>query len=299
MAEKSATAPRSKNLQSALAIVATLVVAALIAWAGAGGSVLWQGWRLFVLCGVVSFVVNWIVFVPSFLARTEHYFDITGTATYLTLLVVALALNDQRDSRGFLIAALVATWGLRLGTFLFARIKRDGRDDRFDRIKVDFGQFLMTFTLQGLWVFLTLAAGLGAMTSDSPKSIGVWAIVGLALWVAGFAIEVTADRQKSAFRSDPANKSRFITTGLWAWSRHPNYFGEILLWTGIAVIAFPVLQGWQYVLLISPVFVYTLLTRISGLPMLEAKAKAKWGDEPAYQEYRANTPALMLRPPRR
>ena len=100
------------------------------------------------------------------------------------------------------------------------------------------------------------------------------------------------------FRADPANEGRFITTGLWAWSRHPNYFGEILLWAGIALIAFPVLQGAQLATLISPVFVFVLLTRISGVPLLESRGKKRWGDEPAYQEYKARTPVLWPRPPR-
>jgi steroid 5-alpha reductase family enzyme len=108
---------------------------------------------------------------------------------------------------------------------------------------------------------------------------------------------VVADRQKSAFREDPANKGRFITSGLWAWSRHPNYFGEITLWAGIALIAIPVLSGWSWVVMISPIFVYVLITRVSGLPMLERRADERWGGEEEYEEYKRKTPVLMLRPP--
>jgi steroid 5-alpha reductase family enzyme len=107
-----------------------------------------------------------------------------------------------------------------------------------------------------------------------------------------------ADRQKSAFRSDPANAGRFISSGLWAWSRHPNYFGEIVLWVGVALIALPVLSGWQHVTLVSPLFVYLLLTRISGIPPLERRAEEKWGDDPAYRAYVERTPVLWLRPQR-
>ncbi|MEX1288318.1 MAG: DUF1295 domain-containing protein, partial [Acidimicrobiia bacterium] len=104
--------------------------------------------------------------------------------------------------------------------------------------------------------------------------------------------------QKSAFKADPANEGRFINTGLWAWSRHPNYFGEITLWTGIAIAAIPVLSGWRWVVLISPIFVYLLITRVSGVPMLEKKADNRWGGQEDYERYKANTPELVLRPPR-
>jgi steroid 5-alpha reductase family enzyme len=136
------------------------------------------------------------------------------------------------------------------------------------------------------------------MTAERRLALDGFAAVGGALWGVGFAIEAIADRQKRVFRANPANAGRFITSGLWAWSRHPNYFGEILLWVGIAVVAFPVLRGWQHVTLISPVFVYVLLTRISGVPMLESRGKQRWGEDPEYRAYKARTPVLMPRPPR-
>ena len=126
----------------------------------------------------------------------------------------------------------------------------------------------------------------------------LFAAVGLAVWAIGFGIEVVADRQKREFRRQPGNRGRFITTGLWAWSRHPNYFGEITLWTGVALLAAPVLSGWQYLTLVSPLFVYLLLTRVSGIPLLEARAEERWGSDPAYRAYRDRTPPLFLRPPR-
>jgi steroid 5-alpha reductase family enzyme len=127
--------------------------------------------------------------------------------------------------------------------------------------------------------------------------VGALAALGTAVWIAGFAIEAIADRQKGIFRADPANRDRFIATGLWAWSRHPNYCGEITLWIGVALIAVPALSGWQLVTLISPLFVYVLLTRISGIPLLESRSDEKWGDDSEYQAYKAHTPVLWLRPP--
>lgn len=275
-----------------------LVVAALVGLAGSDGSARVGGIPVFALCGALAFVINWAVFVPSNAARTEHYFDLTGSATYITVVVVAALLADDLDARGVMVASMVVVWALRLGSFLFRRVKRDGRDGRFDRIKLDPLRFFLTWTLQGLWVLLTLACALAIITGAEREPFGAFAVVGGVVWAVGFGFEVVADRQKSAFRSDPANAGRFITTGVWSWSRHPNYFGEIVLWSGIAIIALPVLSGWRWVALVSPVFVALLLIRISGIPALERRGAKRWGDDPSYRAYVDATPVLVPRPPR-
>ena len=148
-------------------------------------------------------------------------------------------------------------------------------------------------------VSLTMAAALAIITSQERRSIGIIGVIGLVIWVVGFVIEVVADQQKTAFKANPTNDGRFITTGLWSWSRHPNYFGEITLWTGMAILAVPILSGWRWVVLISPIFVFVLLTRVSGLPMLERRAAKRWGDEPEFRAYTANTSVLVPLPPRK
>ncbi|MFO7547574.1 MAG: DUF1295 domain-containing protein [Acidimicrobiia bacterium] len=284
--------------RSLIGTTLALVIGALVILAGSDGSRTVASIAVFALCGILAYVINWVVFVPSYLARTEQYYDLTGSITYTTVIVAALALSGDLDARALIVGAMVIVWTGRLGSFLFRRIRRDGRDGRFDEIKTDFLRFLMTWTLQGLWVLLTAAAALAIITGTEREPIEWVAIVGIAVWVTGFAIEVVADRQKSAFKRDPANAGRFITSGLWAWSRHPNYFGEIVLWTGIAIMALPVLSGWRWVTLISPVFVFLLITRVSGVPMLEARSDERWGHEDEYQAYKANTPVLVPRPPR-
>ncbi|MBY0401881.1 DUF1295 domain-containing protein, partial [Myxococcota bacterium] len=183
-----------------------------------------------------------------------------------------------------------------LGLFLFGRIRDSGRAPRLEGIKLDFARFLMAFMLQGLWVALTAGAALAAMTApQGAPSLRAADAIGALVWLAGFGIEVAADRQKQAFRADPANADRFITTGLWARSRHPNYLGEIVLWIGIAWVALPALAGWRLATLVSPLFVYVLLTRISGIPLLEARARKRWGSDPAYLAYLERTPRLFPR----
>jgi len=279
-----------------LSIVAILAVAALLAWAGSEGGHRAFGVPVFALCGAVCFALNWLAFVPSLAARTERYYDLTGSLTYLLVVALAFAFGN-RDPRSLLLGLLVAAWALRLGSFLFARILREGADRRFDALKTDPARFLLAWTLQGLWVFLTASAALAAMTTAAPAPLDALAALGAGVWAAGFAIEVAADRQKAAFRADPANRDRFIASGLWAWSRHPNYLGEILLWTGVALAALPALSGPALATLVSPLFVYVLLTRVSGTPLLEARADAKWGEDPGYRAYKARTPELWPRPP--
>jgi len=227
--------------------------------------------------------------------QTEKFFDLTGSLTYIAVITLALLLSPGPDSRSVLLYALVFIWAVRLGTFLFRRIQKAGKDDRFDDLKPSFLRFLNVWTIQGLWVTFTLAAALVAITTATRQGLDLFAAFGFLVWLVGFAIEVAADSQKSAFSANPENKGRFIQTGLWARSRHPNYFGEIMLWVGVAIIALPVLRGWGWVALISPVFVTLLLTRVSGVPLLEAKADKKWGGQEDYETYKKNTPPLIPR----
>jgi steroid 5-alpha reductase family enzyme len=240
--------------------------------------------------------MQWLAFIPAAIAQTERYYDLTGSLTYVSLAVLAMGVKG--DPRSLLLGAMVTLWAVRLGSFLFARISAAGKDRRFDRIKTQPMAFFLTWNLQGLWVVMTSAAALAAMTSIAQVPLSLLALLGTTLWVIGFVIETVADRQKQRFRLDPLNDHAFITTGLWAWSRHPNYLGEILLWTGVAIVALPALDGWQHVALISPLFVYWLLTRISGIPLLEAQAEKRWGETAAYRDYVAQTPLLWPRPPR-
>ncbi|MGB0693846.1 MAG: DUF1295 domain-containing protein [Pseudomonadales bacterium] len=287
---------RQDQIISVVGIVAALLLAMPIAYLGSQNGASFAGLPVFMLCGLVAFIVQWVMFIPAWIYHTEHYFDLTGSLTYITLTIFALLTAGLGNERALLIGALVMIWATRLGSFLFIRISKAGEDRRFRKMKMNFLQFLMTWTLQGLWVYITYAAGLAAMTSVAEVPIGPIAIAGAALWALGFGIEVVADRQKTAFRKDPSNQDKFIQSGLWAWSRHPNYFGEILLWCGIMVIAIPVLEGLQYATLISPIFVIVLLTKISGVRMLENRAEKLWGNDPEYQKYKATTPSLIPLP---
>ncbi len=272
-----------------------ILIGLLVALAGSQGGISISGVPLFALSVGLAFLIQWLVFIPAYLFQTEKFFDLTGGITYISVTAIAVILSKVGDGRSILLAVLVILWAFRLGTFLFRRIQKAGKDDRFDEIKPSFIRFLNVWTIQGLWVTFTLAAALVAITTANKKELDAFAVVGFLVWAFGFAFEVIADLQKSRFNAKPENKGRFIQTGLWSRSRHPNYFGEIVLWVGIAIIALPVLQGWQWVALISPLFVTLLLTRVSGVPLLEKKADKKWGGQADYEEYKKNTPVLIPR----
>jgi len=288
----------TKGERGALATVPLAVlVGAGVAWACSVGGAAVGGMPVVVLCATLAYVVQWLAFVLAYVRQTERFYDLTGSATYMTVAAVAVALAPQVDARSILLLALILVWAARLGSYLVMRIHRAGRDERFDQIKSSFPRFLSAWTLQALWIVLTLAAALAAITTTVREPLGGVEVVGAVVWLLGFGLEVIADLQKSRFRADPGNRGRFISTGLWRWSRHPNYFGEIMLWIGVAIVAAPVLRGWQWVGLISPLFVILLLTRVSGVPMLEKRADARWGGQEDYESYKSRTSVLIPLPP--
>ena len=247
----------------------------------------------------LAFAIQWIAFIPAYIFQTEKFYDLTGSLTYLLVIWYSLTLSSDQftnlNGANIVIVLLISLWAIRLGSFLFMRIHHDGEDKRFRSIKPSASQFFMTWTLQGLWVSLCSMCALTAISSNTGIVTNAFFYIGLALFILGFAIEVMADMEKSAFKANQENKDKFITTGLWARSRHPNYFGEIVLWTGIAVMSFSSLEGLQYLTLISPIFTYLLLVYVSGVRMLEARGDLKWGDDPAYQEYKKKTPVLFIK----
>ena len=288
-----------KSDRNALVAFPLVVLVGLgVAFAGSQGGGSAFGIPIFAFCVALVFLIQWLGFIAAYLLQTEKFYDLTGSFTYISVTILAVLLSPVVDGRSILLLILVIVWAGRLGTFLFRRIQKAGKDARFDDIKPSFIRFLNTWTIQGLWVTFTSAAALAAITTTTRRELGLFALVGFLVWVLGFSIEATADAQKNRFRADPENKGKFIHTGLWAWSRHPNYFGEIVIWIGVAIIALPVLRGWQWVTLISPVFVTLLITRVSGVPMLEKRADEKWGGQEDYEAYKARTPVLIPRPPK-
>ena len=279
--------------------IATNLLIALIAFFIAISIAIATGIELVFNAVFLAFAIQWIAFIPAYIFQTEKFYDLTGSLTYLLVIWYSLTLSSDQftnlNGANIVIVLLISLWAIRLGSFLFMRIHHDGEDKRFRSIKPSASQFFMTWTLQGLWVSLCSMCALTAISSNTGIVTNAFFYIGLALFILGFTVEVIADNEKSAFKAIQKNKDKFITTGLWARSRHPNYFGEIVLWTGIAVMSFSSLKGLQYLTLISPIFTYLLLVYVSGVRMLEARGDLKWGDDPDYQNYKKSTPTLFFK----
>ena len=290
---------KNETFKRITVVLIILLLGTAVSYAGADNGAAFKGVPVFMLCGALAFIVNWAAFVPANRAQTEKYYDLMGSATYLSVIAVAIVLTPELSLRAKLAALMVIVWTLRLGTFLFMRINQDGQDDRFDEIKTSPLRFFITWNLQALWVLFTSACALVVITSVNKSPMELIGYIGILMWIIGLAIEVVADSQKRIFKQKAENKGRFINVGLWSWSRHPNYFGEITLWTGMAFLAIPILSGLQWFTLISPLFVFLLLTKVSGVPLLAQKGQDRWGDEPEYQAYLKQTSLLIPMPPKK
>ena len=243
---------------------------------------------------LLAFIIQWILFIPAYLLQTEKFFDISGSITYIS--VVSYCFLNNHDPANLnigniILSIIIIIWALRLGSFLFIRIKKAGEDIRFREIKKSPTRFFMTWTLQGMWVSLCSACALAGIAKG--VVINGYFYLGLAIFLVGFILEIIADNQKTKFRSDPKNKDKFIDSGLWKFSRHPNYMGEILLWLGISIISLSSLEGLELATLISPLFTYLLLVYVSGIRILEHNGDKKWGHLDSYKSYKKNTPRLI------
>ncbi len=286
------------NVKAYTTTIVSVCICIMVAIASAQRGLIIDEYPLLFICLFSTFIIQWVVFLPSFYWHTEKFYDLTGSVTYIFITLVALYhkaqfIGPRADIRSLLLAVIIIIWALRLGSFLFIRILKDKEDRRFNEWKFSFPLFLRTWTLQGMWIFLTSVAAITAISTRKIVAPDLLLFIGAFLWLFGFLFETISDFQKRKFKLN--NKDGFITSGLWSVSRHPNYFGEIVLWVGVAIIAFPTLYGWQYVSLVSPLFVYLLLTRVSGIPLLEEHAEKKWGKDKKYISYKENTPELFPR----
>jgi steroid 5-alpha reductase family enzyme len=213
--------------------IVVFFIAIAVVMAGSDGgqflsSSLETGLTIFASCALIAFIVQWIALIPAYLLKTEHFYDLTGGATYLAVIIFAFMQSEPHDLRSIILTCLVAIWAIRLASFLFLRVRKQGNDSRFDDIKLNFWRFSIAWTVQGLWVLVTAGAAIAAITSSQKTDFGLIGAFGLLLWLIGFSMEALADNQKRIFKQQKNPHKELIQTGLWARSRHPNSFGELL-----------------------------------------------------------------------
>jgi len=240
------------------------------------------------------FLIQWVLFIPAYIFKTEKFYDLAGSSTYI-FAVSYILYDSSQNLTNLILGTAIIVWAVRLGSFLFFRIKKAGEDKRFKEIKQSPTRFLLAWSLQGMWVSMCSLCALTALSTENGVVLNGYLYLGFGLFLTGFLIEIIADKQKSKFRSNLDNKDKFINTGLWSKSRHPNYLGEIILWLGISIMSISSLSGLQYLTLVSPLFTYLLLVYVSGVRLLEESGNKKWGHLNSYKEYVKNTPVLFFK----
>lgn len=246
----------------------------------------------FALSAIAAVAVNAAFFAYAAARKTDVVTDLSYSLSFLLVSLALIAQGSAGGGAALAPAVLTSIWAVRLGAYLFDRIRKTKVDHRFDAMRDKPLKFAKFWILQALAVFvILLPVSASAASTVAPRSLGAWECLGAALWLAGFVIEVIADAQKSAFKRSGA--PGFIASGLWRYSRHPNYFGEALLWWGLLAYAVPALSGALWVAALGPAFITTLLLFVSGIPLLEKEADRKHGDDPAYREYKRRTSVFV------
>lgn len=244
---------------------------------------------------VLSVGINLVMFLPAFYFKTDKLTDISYAVTFAVLALFGVVQGNTSTSR-LILFAMISVWALRLGGFLLYRVWQKGKDSRFDEMREHFWKFGRFWLLQGVTVWVVMLSAILAFSEES-MSANVLSIIGLAIWATGLVIETVADWQKFKFSQNPKNEGTWIDEGIWQYSRHPNYFGEMSVWIGVYLFCLANLSGYQVWLgLLSPLYIIGLLLFVSGVPILEKSADKKWGDDKKYQQYKKRTSILIPLP---
>jgi steroid 5-alpha reductase family enzyme len=247
---------------------------------------------------IICFAVQALFFLFAASFRTDKVTDLSYSLSFAILSIFLVLWNRAFSPVQILAAALVVVWAGRLGAYLLSRILKIGKDARFDDKRGNFLVFLRFWVIQALAVWVVMLPVTVLLSLPSTAPLGAVSLAGAAMWAIGFAIEAASDAQKYAFRNDPKNKGSWIQSGLWKYSRHPNYFGEVILWWGLFVLALPSLPASLLFAVVGPIAITLLLLFVSGIPLLEKSADEKHGKDPEYQAYKGRTSIFVPLPPR-
>ena len=247
---------------------------------------------------LISVGFNLLVFLFAFKYQTDKLTDITYATTFGVIAIALLYLySDMDHTYRLLLCAMPVIWAIRLGAYLFRRVLIKGKDHRFDAFRHIWWRFGRFWIIQGtsIWVIaLPYIVALSSTTEQADAALqSIWLPIGVVVFLIGFLIETIADAQKFKFRSNPENEGKFMAEGLFKIVRFPNYTGEIIVWTGIFMACIPVLQGFEWATIISPIWIVGLLVGLSGIPFLERSNKKRYGHLESFQKYKKETKKLL------
>ena len=246
----------------------------------------------FLIAIIVSLAINIILFIPAFIFKTDKLTDLSYSLSFIALSII-MFLTSEMTLFHIILLSIILLWAIRLGTYLLIRIQKMKKDSRFDGVRENFFKFLKFWLLQAIAVWVILLPSIATFSIESPI-LNILAYVGLAIYLLGLIIESFADYQKYTFINNEDNKGMWIDSGLWKYSRHPNYLGEMMVWIGVYIFTLSSLTGrLPFIMLASPLFIILLLIFGSGIPMLEKSANKRWGDNPKYQEYKKRVGVLL------
>ena len=247
----------------------------------------------------ISILFNFVMFLVAFRYKTDKLTDLSYAITFVALAFYGMLSAETLSSYKWVISTMIIVWAVRIGTFLYVRIQKTGKDRRFDDKRDSFVRFGSFWLLQAVTVWTVMLAPL-LFLNVGVDPVSGFVFAGVAIWTAGLLTESVADIQKYSFTQNVKNKGKWIASGLWKYSRHPNYFGEILVWFGVYVFVVSGLNGAeQFAAMITPLFITFLLLFVSGVPLLEQAADKKWGKLAAYKNYKSRTSILIPLPPKK
>lgn len=249
------------------------------------------------LTAIVTGGYQLLFFIITALLKFDKVTDFAGSTNFIIIAVLTLVVKGSWHFRQVVLTSLVLLWGLRLGLFLLMRILQWGEDRRFDEMRENLGKLIVFWIFQAVWVWTVSLPVTVVNASDRYPSLRAVDIIGWIMWTIGFLVEAIADQQKLSFKNSPENRGKWCNIGLWSYTRHPNYFGEIFLWWGIFVASTPVLRGAEWLVVFGPVFLTLLLLFVSGIPLLEDSADKKYGNVANYRVYKKVTSPLIPLPP--
>jgi steroid 5-alpha reductase family enzyme len=236
-------------------------------------------------------------FIVSLIKKRNDVADVAWGLGFVVLAWASFITTSSNSLISLITNCLVTIWGLRLAFHIYSRNKGKAEDYRYNKWRQDWGKwfylrsYFQIYILQGIFLFLISLPVL--FINNLPSSINIFSFVGFIVWLIGFYFEVVGDYQLSEFIKNPNNKGKLMTSGLWQYTRHPNYFGEVTQWWSIFIIALSVHNGW--ISIIGPITITFLILKVSGIPMLEKKMEKN----PEFLDYKNKTSMFIPLPKRK